>query len=633
MGLCYNYYMKINADSFVNEKPENVLKTVFGYDTFRPLQKDIITNVLKGKDTLAVMPTGGGKSLCYQLPALIMEGMTLVVSPLISLMQDQVGSLKTNGINSVFLNSSLSWEEYLQAIDEIKNGQIKILYVSPEGLATQKIRELLSALEIKISCITIDEAHCVSAWGHDFRPDYLEIKSIRKLFPNAVMLALTATATEKVRTDIMQNLGMKKPAIFISSFNRPNIYLEVQPKKNALDQVIKCIKKHSGESGIIYCYSRKQVDELTQTLDKLGYSVLNYHAGLSDQQRAKNQDLFIKDEVQIIVATIAFGMGIDKPNVRFVINYDLPKSIEEFYQEIGRAGRDGLPSSALLLYSAADIHKIRFFFQEAANPEQSEALLQGMIKYATSRVCRRKALLAYFGESYDSSNKSPEEKSFCCDICAAGDLPLSDVTIPAQKLLCCIIRTNQRYGASYVIDVLMGLKNKRILENGHNKITTWGIGTEYDKETWFELVELLIDQGYLIKYGEYNILQLTPQGKAFLSSRTELNLPLNPLNPLNMTQPISFAKTSSKGNKIIAEKPAANDQVADKILTQLKAWRKRKAYDLNIAPYMIFGDKTLLDLAAKKPKSKTDLLNVYGIGKAKSEEFGRSILQIISEIE
>ncbi len=630
MGLCYNYYMKINADSFVNEKPENVLKTVFGYDTFRPLQKDIITNVLKGKDTLAVMPTGGGKSLCYQLPALIMEGMTLVVSPLISLMQDQVGSLKTNGINSVFLNSSLSWEEYLQAIDEIKNGQIKILYVSPEGLATQKIRELLSAPEIKISCITIDEAHCVSAWGHDFRPDYLEIKSIRKLFPNAVMLALTATATEKVRTDIMQNLGMKKPAIFISSFNRPNIYLEVQPKKNALDQVIKCIKKHSGESGIIYCYSRKQVDELTQTLDKLGYSVLNYHAGLSDQQRAKNQDLFIKDEVQIIVATIAFGMGIDKPNVRFVINYDLPKSIEEFYQEIGRAGRDGLPSSALLLYSAADIHKIRFFFQEAANPEQSEALLQGMIKYATSRVCRRKALLAYFGESYDSSNKSAEEKSFCCDICAAGDLPLSDVTIPAQKLLCCIIRTNQRYGASYVIDVLMGLKNKRIIENGHNKITTWGIGTEYDKETWFELVELLIDQGYLIKYGEYNILQLTPQGKAFLSSRIELNLPLN---PLNMTQPISFAKTSSKGNKIIAEKPAANDQVADKILTQLKAWRKRKADDLNIAPYMIFGDKTLLDLAAKKPKSKTDLLNVYGIGKAKSEEFGRSIIQIISEIE
>lgn len=630
MGLCYNYYMKINADSFVNEKPEHVLKTVFGYDTFRPLQKDIITNVLKGKDTLAVMPTGGGKSLCYQLPALIMEGITLVVSPLISLMQDQVGSLKTNGINSVFLNSSLSWKEYLQAIDEIKNGQIKILYVSPEGLATQKIRELLSAPEIKISCITIDEAHCVSAWGHDFRPDYLEIKSIRKLFPNAVMLALTATATEKVRTDIMQNLGMKKPAIFISSFNRPNIYLEVQPKKNALDQVIKCIKKHSGESGIIYCYSRKQVDELTQTLDKLGYSVLNYHAGLSDQQRAKNQDLFIKDEVQIIVATIAFGMGIDKPNVRFVVNYDLPKSIEEFYQEIGRAGRDGLPSSALLLYSAADIHKIRFFFQEAANPEQSEALLQGMIKYATSRVCRRKALLAYFGESYDSSNTSAEEKSFCCDICAAGDLPLSDVTIPAQKLLCCIIRTNQRYGASYVIDVLMGLKNKRILENGHNKITTWGIGTEYDKETWFELVELLIDQGYLIKYGEYKILQLTPQGKAFLSSRTELNLPLN---PLNMTHPISFAKTSSKGNKIIAEKPAANDQVAERILTQLKAWRKRKADDLNIAPYMIFGDKTLLDLAAKKPKSKTDLLNVYGIGKAKSEEFGRSILQIISEIE
>lgn len=618
--------MKINADSFVNEKPEKVLKTVFGYDTFRPLQKDIISNVLQGKDTLAVMPTGGGKSLCYQLPALIMEGMTLVVSPLISLMQDQVGSLKTNGIHSVFLNSSLTWEEYLQAIDEIKSGQTKILYVSPEGLASQRIRELLSAPEIKISCITIDEAHCVSSWGHDFRPDYLEIKSIRHLLPNAVMLALTATATEKVRQDIMQNLGMKKAAIFISSFNRPNIYLEVQPKRNALDQVVKCIKKHSGESGIIYCYSRKQVDELTQSLNKLGYSVLNYHAGLTDQERAKNQELFIKDEVQIIVATIAFGMGIDKPNVRFVINYDLPKSIEEFYQEIGRAGRDGLASSALLLYSAGDIHKLRFFFQEAANPEQSEALLQGMVKYATSRTCRRKALLAYFGESFTPAN-SDKEKACCCDICAAGDIPLSDVTIPAQKILCCIIRTNQRFGTSYVIDVLMGSKNKRIMENGHNQLSTWGIGTEYDKETWFELVELLIDQGYLFKYGEYNILQLTPMGKRFLSSRMELNLPLN----LNSLQ--SFSKNSARGNKIIAEKPAADDQLADKIVSQLKAWRKRKADDLNVAPYMIFGDKTLLDLAAKKPKTKGDLLNVYGIGKAKSEEFGRSILNIISEIE
>ena len=437
MQICYNNYVKIVATAFEQAKPELVLKTVFGYDSFRPLQKDIITNVLKGHDTLAVMPTGGGKSLCYQLPALILEGITIVVSPLISLMQDQVSSLETAGIHSAFLNSSLSWEEYCKSVDEIKSGEIKIIYVSPEGLATQKIRELLSGLELKIACITIDEAHCVSQWGHDFRPDYLEIKAVRHMFPDAVMLALTATATEHVRQDICQNLGMKNPKVFISSFNRENIYLEVLPKRNALELVINCIRKHSGESGIIYCNSRKGVDELAATLDKKGYSVLPYHAGLSDQIRAKNQDLFIKDEVQIIVATIAFGMGINKPNVRYVINYDLPKSIEEYYQEIGRAGRDGLPSSALLLYSAQDIHKIRWFFQESGSPEKDELLLQGMIKYATARTCRRQALLRYFGEAWEPVKDS----TCCCDICSSGDIPLQDVTVPAQKLICCIIRT------------------------------------------------------------------------------------------------------------------------------------------------------------------------------------------------
>lgn len=644
MGLCYNTdYMSINIDSFVNEKPERVLKTVFGYDSFRPLQKEIISNVLNGKDTLAIMPTGGGKSLCYQLPALVMDGITLVVSPLISLMQDQVGSLETTGVHSVFLNSSLSWEEYLQAVDDIKNARVKIVYVSPEGLATGKIRELLSSPEIKISCITIDEAHCVSQWGHDFRPDYLDIKSIRHLLPDAVMLALTATATEHVRDDIVKNLGMKKPAIFISSFNRENIFLEVRPKRNSLDQVIQCIKKHAGESGIIYCYSRRQVDELTQSLDKLGYSVLNYHAGLSDADRAKNQDLFIKDEVQIIVATIAFGMGINKPNVRFVINYNLPKSVEEFYQEIGRAGRDGLPSSALLLYSASDITKIRYFFQEAANPQQSEALLQGMVKYATSRICRRKALLAYFGEQYDCDSQSQEQKKCCCDICAGREIPVTDVTIPAQKLLCCVIRVNQRFGTGYVVDVLLGSKNKRILDNGHDQISTWGIGNEYNRDDWFQLADLLTGEGFLMKSGDYNVLEVTPKGKRFLASREELKI------PFQTTIVKSLAKKSGgigrglsgaggcsgcySGSRVIAEKPAAGDERGEKIAAQLKAWRKRKADDLNIAPYMIFGDKTLLDLAAKKPATRAELLNVYGIGKAKEEEFGHSILQIITEIE
>ena len=627
--MCYNNYVKIVANAFEQADPKLVLKTVFGYDEFRPLQKDIITNVLKGNDTLAVMPTGGGKSLCYQLPALIMQGITIVVSPLISLMQDQVASLKTAGIQSAFLNSTLSWEEYCSAVNEIKTGQVKIIYVSPEGLATERIRELFSSPELKIACITIDEAHCVSQWGHDFRPDYLEIKSIRHLFPKAVMLALTATATEHVRQDICQNLGMKNPKLFISSFNRENIYLEVQPKRGAMETVINYIKKHAGDSGIIYCNSRKQVEEIAQNLDQKGYSVLPYHAGLSDDVRAKNQELFIKDEVQIIVATIAFGMGINKPNVRYVINYDLPKSIEEYYQEIGRAGRDGLPSSALLLYTPADIRKIRWFFNESASPEKDELLLQGMIKYATSRICRRKALLAYFGENYEPSDAN---KDCCCDICSAGEVPLQDVTIPALKFLSCIIRTNQRFGAGYITDVLLGSNNSRIADNGHDKISTYGIGTEYNKSEWLELCELLVENGYIAKSGDYNVLNVTYSGKRFLAERSELRLPLR---PDSFKKPAKASRNSGltnlRGEKITAEKPAAGDQQAETIMANLKAWRKRKADDMNVPPYVIFGDKTLLDLAAKKPKTRQELMNVYGIGRAKAEEFGRAIIQIIEE--
>ncbi len=620
--MCYNNYVKIVANAFEKADPKLVLKTVFGYDEFRPLQKDIISNVLKGHDTLAVMPTGGGKSLCYQLPALILEGITVVVSPLISLMQDQVSSLETAGIHSSFLNSSLSWEEYCTAVNDIKSGQVKIVYVSPEGLATSRIRELLGSPELKISCITIDEAHCVSQWGHDFRPDYLEIKSIRHLFPKAVMLALTATATEHVRQDICQNLGMKAPKVFISSFNRENIYLEVLPKHKPQLQVIECIRKHAGESGIIYCNSRKQVDELASALDKEGYSVLPYHAGLSDEVRAKNQNLFIKDEVQIIVATIAFGMGINKPNVRYVINYDLPKSIEEYYQEIGRAGRDGLPSSALLLYSPQDIHKIRWFFQESASPEKDELLLKGMINFATGHTCRRRALLAYFGEAWE-----PGSTENCCDICSAGEAPLMDVTIPAQKLICCIIRTNERFGAGYVTDVLLGSNSQRIADNGHDRITTYGIGTEYDKSEWMELCNLLCEENYIMKTGDYNVLEVTPKGKRFLAAHEELRLPFRN----NVFKSASADRVKKAAARINAEKPAADDTRAETIIQNLKAWRKRKADDLNIAPYMIFGDKTLLDLAAKKPKSRIELLNVYGIGRGKAEEFGRSILQIIEE--
>ena len=580
MGLtCYNNFVKINSCTFVDSNPELVLSSVFGYKNFRPLQEAVINSVLAKKDTLVIMPTGGGKSLCYQIPALILKGITIVVSPLISLMSNQVASLEKHGIHSVFLNSSLEWKEYLKAVDEIKKGFVKIIYVSPEGLATSRIRDLLNEGNLEVSCITIDEAHCVSEWGHDFRPDYMEIFSVRKLFPKATMIALTATATEQVKRDIIKNLGLKKPEIFTTSFDRKNIFLEVQPKKSGESQVIEFLKNHKDESGIIYCTSRRQVDELFVSLKKKGYSVLNYHAGLPDDVRGEHQQLFIEDKVKIIVATVAFGMGIDKPNVRFVINFDLPKSIEEYYQEIGRAGRDGQPAWALLLYTYADVHKIRYFFTDMADPTKAEMKLKSMVNFASGNTCRRKALLNYFGEKYEVAFGSVSEQElgarklgstgeylsearklgstgehlsetrtlgstgapvlaeatttgesegrWCCDICSnlREVKPLTDMTVPIQKLLCCILRTKSRFGAAYVIDVLLGSHNKRILENGHNMISTFSIGHELTKDDWHDLVDLLLEKEYIKRVGEYNVLELTSKGRDLLVTREKVFLP------------------------------------------------------------------------------------------------------------
>ena len=574
MGLtCYNNFVKINSCTFVDSNPELVLSSVFGYKNFRPLQEAVINSVLAKKDTLVIMPTGGGKSLCYQIPALILKGITIVVSPLISLMSNQVASLEKHGIHSVFLNSSLEWKEYLKAVDEIKKGFVKIIYVSPEGLATSRIRDLLNEGNLEVSCITIDEAHCVSEWGHDFRPDYMEIFSVRKLFPKATMIALTATATEQVKKDIIKNLGLKKPEIFTTSFDRKNIFLEVQPKKSGESQVIDFLKNHKDESGIIYCTSRRQVDELFVSLKKKGYSVLNYHAGLPDDVRGEHQQLFIEDKVKIIVATVAFGMGIDKPNVRFVINFDLPKSIEEYYQEIGRAGRDGQQAWALLLYTYADVHKIRYFFTDMADPTKAEMKLKSMVNFASGNSCRRKALLNYFGEKYEAAFGSVSEHAletrtpgsvceklgstdehlsetrtlgstgahvlaevattgesegrWCCDICSnlREVKPLTDMTVPIQKFLCCILRTKSRFGAAYVIDVLLGSHNKRILENGHNMISTFSIGHELTKDDWHDLVDLLLEKEYIKRVGEYNVLELTSKGRDLLVTREKVLLP------------------------------------------------------------------------------------------------------------
>ena len=641
-------------------RAQAVLKTTFGYNEFRPMQKEVIASVLSGRDTLAVMPTGGGKSLCYQIPALLFGGITLVVSPLISLMQDQVASLVENGVNALFLNSSLEWDEYLDAVQRIKSGSVKLVYLSPEALAAERTQSILHDASAPVSCITIDEAHCISEWGHDFRPDYLAISNIRAQFRNAVFLALTATATAKVQEDITANLRMKTPEVFVAGFNRANIFLEVRPKRNALREVIACLEQHSGESGIIYCFSRKQVDKLTEQLTDSGYSALNYHAGLSDEVRRNHQQQFIRDKVRIMVATVAFGMGIDKPNVRFVIHYDLPKSLEEYYQEIGRAGRDGLASHALLLYSAGDAHKIRSFFSEAADSANSERLLQAMLRFASARTCRRHFLLSYFGERFvpATANEKPENAdaepediggenenaygqscSFpCCDVCSALPSPLQDVTIPAQKFMSCIYRTQSRFGLLYIVDVLLGSKQKRILENRHDKLSTWGIGKELSKEDWFTLSDALIHAGLIEKIGDYHVLTITESGKQVLASRAKIELPVELMGQRALTQRGSKnsgidAKTqgtvSKKGEYKRGEFLRTLDEDDVALYGAIKEWRKRTAEEENVSPYVIFGDRTIEDLILKKPHTVRELLNVFGIGEIKAEKFGSALLQLV----
>ena len=640
-----------------------VLKTTFGYNEFRPMQQEVIASVLSGRDTLAVMPTGGGKSLCYQIPALLFGGITLVVSPLISLMQDQVASLIENGVSAVFLNSSLEWGDYLDAVQRIKSGSVKLVYLSPEALAADRTQSILHDASLPVSCITIDEAHCISEWGHDFRPDYLEISNIRAQFRNAVFLALTATATAQVQEDITANLRMKTPEVFVAGFNRANIFLEVRPKRNALREVIACLEQHSGESGIIYCFSRKQVDKLTEQLTDSGYSALNYHAGLSDEVRRNHQQQFIRDKVRIMVATVAFGMGIDKPNVRFVIHYDLPKSLEEYYQEIGRAGRDGLASHALLLYSAGDAHKIRSFFSEAADSANSERLLQAMLRFASARTCRRHFLLSYFGEQFvpAATNEKPENADAedaesediggesesaagqrcpfpCCDVCAAPPSPLTDVTIPAQKFMSCIYRTQSRFGLSYIVDVLLGSKQKRIIENGHDKVSTWGIGRELSKEDWFALSDALIYAGLVEKTGDYNVLIITENGKRTLASRAKIELPVELIGQSGGNQARS-KKTGidSKKNDAAHKKSEykrgeflRNLSAEDAGLYEaIKDWRRHAAEEENVPPYVIFGDRTIEDLILKKPRTVRELLNVFGIGEIKAEKFGSAILHLV----
>ena len=492
------------------QTPDEVLKHVFGHDAFRPLQEEVITHVLEKRDALIVLPTGGGKSLCYQLPALIFEGITVVVSPLISLMQDQVMKLQGKGISAAFLNSTLDYHAYVDTMHQVKRGEITLLYVAPETLVRNEILLMLDASNV--ACIAIDEAHCISQWGHDFRPEYRALVSVRERFPNAVCVAMTATATPRVQADITQSLQLQAENQFIASFDRPNLFITVEPKVELLRQTLAFLNAHHGESGIIYCQTKRQVESLCHNFSTYGIKALPYHADLDSETRERHQEAFINGDIRIIVATIAFGMGIDKPDVRFVLHAGLPKEPESYYQEIGRAGRDGQRAECLLLFSYGDVDTIHHFIDEGAPSERKGRIerLNTLVDWATSLECRRKALLAYFGEQYEQANCG------MCDNCRKAQEERIDLTVPAQKFLSCVYRTGQMFGGAHIISVLRGSKGRRVLENGHDKLSTYGIGTEYSAAQWTYLMQQFIQHQLLVRAARHGSLRLTEKGWAVL---------------------------------------------------------------------------------------------------------------------
>ena len=590
---------------------KSILKNVFGYDTFWPLQEEIISHTLEKKDALVVMPTGGGKSICYQIPAQMFEGLTVVVSPLISLMKDQVDQLKECGVPAVFLNSTLSIEQFRSHVERLKRNAVKLLYLAPEALLATRNMALLSSL--KVDCFAIDEAHCISEWGHDFRPEYRQLSELRSAFPSTACIALTATATPRVQEDIKKSLQIPAANEFIGSFNRPNLFLEVAPKTSPIEQTLEFLKQYPNESGIIYCFSRQQTDELSSILLRKGYSVRPYHAGLSDKERTQNQELFIRDDVQIIVATIAFGMGINKSNVRFVVHHDLPRSIDNYYQEIGRAGRDGLPAHCLLLFGYGDIRNVQYFITQKTEQEQKVAniLLSALVGFAEAELCRRIPLLQYFGETCRQASCG------MCDNCRIEKKDLVEITIPAQMFLSCVKRTDELFGAGHIIDVLRGSKSQKALKFRHDTLSTYGIGTMYSARQWRQLSRQFIQKGLLIYQYEHGSLKLTP--KAWEVLRTKETV----MGRLEEAKKEKDGKSKREKEALASYDPP--------LFEALRKKRKELADQANLPPFTIFHDRTLKEMAARFPQTLESLSMIYGIGTAKIEKYGNIFLEIIRQ--
>jgi ATP-dependent DNA helicase RecQ len=591
---------------------QRTLQETFGYDDFRPLQQEIILEALAGRDTLALLPTGGGKSLCFQLPALVMPGLTLVVSPLIALMKDQVDALTALGVSATFLNSTLSAEESKARFRKLHEGHYKLLYLAPERLLLDHWADLLRAW--KVSLVAVDEAHCVSEWGHDFRPEYRQLASLRQALPDVPVMALTATATERVREDILTQLALRSPRQFVASFNRPNLTYRILAKDRAIRQIIDFIKPRRAESGIIYCASRKAAESVAEALTEQRLIAKPYHAGLSQADRSTHQESFLRDETKIICATIAFGMGINKPNVRYVIHHDLPKNLEGYYQETGRAGRDGLPSDCLLLFSAGDIVKQTHFIDEVTQAEEKQLLraqLQKIVRYAESPSCRRQELLAYFGETWEAVPCGG------CDNCLAPRASY-DGTVLAQKFLSCVIRirrsSNFYVGLNHLIEVLVGARTEKLLRLGHDKLSTYGIGRDLGRQEWAAIGRELIRLGLLSQStGQFSVVSLTPEGIAALQER----IPITLTKP--MEKPVALRNTRS-----------GEIECDDLLFERLRVLRKRLADEQQVPAYIIFGDNTLREMARTYPTGLAHFRNISGVGTKKLADYGEVFAQEIS---
>ena len=586
----------------------DTLRLTFGYDEFRPLQGEIMEAHLAGKDTFALLPTGGGKSLCFQLPALVRPdwGLTVVVSPLIALMKDQVDQLQAAGVAATFLNSSLSSAEAKSRMAGLHRGEFRLLYVAPERLMLKEWQQNLTGWNV--AALAIDEAHCVSEWGHDFRPEFRQIAQLRDILPEVPIMALTATATERVREDIIKHLRLREPEIFVASFNRPNISYKVRPKDGPARQITDFVKKRPQESGIVYCATRATTERTAEALVARGFSALPYHAGLPAEVRSENQELFLRDEVNIICATIAFGMGINKPNVRWVIHYDLPKNIESYYQETGRAGRDGLPSDCLLLFSAGDAAKQSHFIDDITDEHErsvARTQLRQMLHYAESAGCRRGELLTYFAETY------PEANCASCDNCIEPR-DTYDGTILAQKFLSCVYRVAQasRFGtgANHLVEILTGADTEKIRRWGHDQLSTYGIGKDLSRPHWLGVFRELMRLGYLRQTeGQYPTIEMTEAGAEILRARSQIML----------TKPMTVIKTA----KVRIKRKGAIE--CDEILfARLRALRKELADEKGVPAYVIFGDATLRQMAREYPETINAMHDIFGMGEKKREQYG-----------